>query len=125
MSKFTHHIFVCNKCKPPKHLRDSKHDPAKLRAALKKEIKRLGLKAQVRANDSGCLDQCDDGQVVVIYPQAIWYGGVTEGDAERIIHETILEGKVLEDLQISSEKLRCGKAAKKMESDSSAPSPSS
>ena len=77
MSKFTHHIFVCNKCKPPKHLRDGKsHDSGKIRAALKKEIKRLGLKAQVRANDSGCLDQCDDGQVIVIYPQAIWYGGL-------------------------------------------------
>lgn len=125
MSKFKHHIFVCNKCKPPKHLRDGKHDSAKLRAALKKEIKRLGLKAQVRANDSGCLDQCDDGQVVVIYPQAIWYGGVTEGDAERIIHETILAGKVLEDLRIPSERLKCGKAAKNAEPESSAPSPSS
>lgn len=123
MSKFTHHIFVCNKCKPPKHQRDGKHDSGKLRAALKKEIKRLGIKAQVRANDSGCLDQCDDGQVVVIYPQAIWYGGVTVEDAERIIQETILEGKVLEDLQIPDERLRCGKAAKKMDSDSSAPSP--
>ncbi|MHC2069930.1 (2Fe-2S) ferredoxin domain-containing protein [Bremerella sp. T1] len=126
MSKFTHHIFVCNKCKPPKHLRDGKsHDSGKIRAALKKEIKRLGLKAQVRANDSGCLDQCDDGQVIVIYPQAIWYGGVTEADVERIIHETILEGKILEDLQIPSEKLRCGKAAKKADSAPSAPSTSS
>jgi len=125
MSKFTHHIFVCNKCKPPKHLRDGKHDPSKIRAALKKEIKRLGLKAQVRANDSGCLDQCDNGQVIVIYPQAIWYGGVTEKDVERIIQQTILEGKVLEDLQIPIERLICGKAAKKMASESSAPSPSS
>ncbi|MBI1248909.1 (2Fe-2S) ferredoxin domain-containing protein [bacterium] len=113
MSKFTHHIFVCGKCKPHKNHPDRKsHDPAALRAALKKEIKRLGLKAQVRANDSGCLDQCDDGQVIVIYPQAIWYGGVTFKDAERIIHETILGGKILEDLLIPSERLGCGKAKK-------------
>ena len=125
MSKFTHHIFVCGKCKPPKHLRDGKHDPGKVRAALKKEIKRLGLKADVRANDSGCLDQCDDGQVIVIYPQAIWYGGVTEEDAERIIQETILAGKVLEDLVISPERLKCGKKAKSNDLASSESSPSS
>ncbi|RCS50631.1 (2Fe-2S) ferredoxin domain-containing protein [Bremerella cremea] len=113
MSKFTHHLFVCGKCKPSKRYGKGKtHDSGKLRAALKKEIKRLGLKAQVRANDSGCLDQCDDGQVVVIYPQAIWYGGVGVEDAERIIHETILAGNILEDLRIPDERLRCGKAKK-------------
>lgn len=113
MSKFTHHIFVCGKCKPSKRLGKGKtHDSGKLRAALKKEIKRLGIKADVRANDSGCLDQCDDGQVIVIYPQAIWYGGVGVEDAERVIHETILAGNILEDLRIPDEQLRCGKSKK-------------
>lgn len=122
MSKFTHHIFVCGKCKPSKRRRKAdSHDPGKLRAALKKEIKRLGIKADVRANDSGCLDQCDDGQVVVIYPQAIWYGGVGVEDAERIIHETILAGNILEDLRIPDELLRCGKAAKKDKSTAAEP----
>lgn len=126
MSKFTHHIFICGKCKPSKKFRDGRsHDSGKLKSALKKEIKRLGLKAQVRANDAGCLDQCDDGQVVVIYPQAIWYGGVAVEDADRIIHETILEGRILEDLQIPSEKLRCGKAAMQADSRSTAENPSS
>lgn len=117
MSKFTHHIFVCGKCKPAKHPQGGgKADkPGDLRAALKKEIKRLGLKADVRANDSGCLDQCDDNPVVVIYPQAIWYGRVTVADAERIIQRTILQGEILEDLRISPEALRCGKKSKRLE----------
>lgn len=119
MSKFTHHLFICNKCKPSKKFKDGRtHDPGKLRSALKKEIKRLGIKADVRANDSGCLDMCDDGQVVVIYPQAIWYGGVAVEDAERIIQETIVEGKVLEDLKIPDNRLKCGKKSKSASSDS-------
>lgn len=122
MSKFTHHIFVCGKCKPPKHVRgSSKADkPGDLRSALKKEIKRLGLKAEVRANDSGCLDQCDDNPVVVIYPQGIWYGRVTADDAERIIQQTIVQGEVLEDLLIPLDSLRCGKKASKLSSTPSA-----
>ena len=120
MSKFNHHIFVCGKCKPAKHPPGGgKADkPGDLRAALKKEIKRLGLKADVRANDSGCLDQCDDNPVVVIYPQAIWYGRVTAADAERIIQQTILKGEILEDLRISPEALRCGKKSKRLEAPS-------
>jgi (2Fe-2S) ferredoxin len=45
------------------------------------------------------------GPTVVIYPQAIWYGGVTLADVPRIVEETILHGRVLEDLRIPDEKL--------------------
>ncbi len=84
-------------------------ETGKLRSALKKEIKRLGLKANVRANDSGCLDLCKQGPAVVIYPQAIWYGGVTTEDAERIIQQTVVEGQILEDLLIPEDVLKCPK----------------
>jgi (2Fe-2S) ferredoxin len=67
---------------------------------LKAEVKRRGLTPLVRANKSGCLDQCELGPTVVIYPQAIWYGGVTLADVPRIIEQTVLQGKVLDDLQI-------------------------
>jgi len=43
----------------------------------------------VRANRAGCLDQCELGPTVVIYPQQIWYGKVTLDDVERIIDETV------------------------------------
>ena len=64
---------------------------------------------QVRANKAGCLDQCELGPTVVIYPQAIWYGGVQLGDVSRIIDETIIGGRILEDLLIPPEKLNCRK----------------
>ena len=57
----------------------------------------------VRANTSGCLEQCEHGPTVAIYPQGIFYGHVTLKDVSRIIEETILEGRILEDLLISEE----------------------
>ncbi len=104
MPKFTSHIFVC--CNAGSCDKDGKE---KLRSKFKKELKHRGLTPQVRANTSGCLDQCDLGPTVVIYPQAIWYGHVTEGDVSRIIEETIIGGKVLEDLLIPDEQLNCKK----------------
>jgi len=104
MPKFTSHIFVC--CKSGSCDKDGKE---KLRSKFKKELKHRGLTPLVRANTSGCLDQCDLGPTVVIYPQAIWYGHVTEDDVLRIIEETIVGGKVLEDLLIPDEQLNCKK----------------
>ncbi len=80
-----------------------------LRDAFKKEVKRRGLAAQVRANSAGCLDQCELGPTIVIYPQAIWYGGVKVTDVPRIIEETIIAGRVLDDLLIPDDKLNCHK----------------
>ena len=47
---------------------------------------------------AGCLDQCERGPTVVIYPQGIWYGGVQPDDVPRILDETVeVGGRVLED----------------------------
>jgi (2Fe-2S) ferredoxin len=104
MPKFTHHIFVC--CKKGSCDKDGKE---KLRDRFKKELKQRKLAPLVRANQAGCLDQCDEGPTVVIYPQEIWYGHVTPDDVPRIIEETIIGGRVLEDLLIPDEKLNCKK----------------
>ena len=111
MPLFTHHIFVCCNRREPGHSRgccDPEGTEA-LRSAFKKEIERRGLKPLVRANYSGCLDQCELGPTVVIYPQAIWYGGVRPADVPRIVEETIIGGRILEDLLIPTEKLNCRK----------------
>ncbi len=58
---------------------------------------------------AGCLDQCESGPVVVLYPQAIWYGGVTPDDVERILDETVIGGRVIEELRIPDERLNSKK----------------
>lgn len=112
MAEFTHHIFVCCNQREPGSSRGC-CDPdgsEALRNAFKVELKKRKLGPLVRANKAGCLDQCELGPAVVIYPQAIWYGGVTLADVPRIIDETVVGGKILEDLLIPPEKLNQAKA---------------
>lgn len=107
MTAFTHHIFICGNQRSPGHARGC-CDPEgteQLRNAFKTEVKRRGLNPLVRANKAGCLDQCELGPAVVIYPQGIWYGKVRLEDVSRIIDETIVGGRILEDLLIPNELL--------------------
>jgi (2Fe-2S) ferredoxin len=60
-----------------------------LHAFFKKEVERLGLKGIVRANKAGCLDQCEYGPSVVIYPEGVWYWVGKEADVTEI-----MEGKM-------------------------------
>lgn len=107
MPAFTHHIFICCNRREPGHARGC-CDPdgsEALRNAFKVELKKRDLGPLVRANKAGCLDQCELGPTVVIYPQAIWYGHVQPSDVPRIIDETIIGGRVLEDLLIPDDEL--------------------
>lgn len=109
MAAFTHHIFVCCNRRSPGHARGC-CDPdgaERLRELFKSEVEKRGLTPLVRANRAGCLDQCELGPTVVIYPQAIWYGRVQPSDVPRIVEQTILGGQVLEDLLIAEELLNC------------------
>jgi (2Fe-2S) ferredoxin len=107
VSKFTSHIFVCCNQRQPGHRRGccDADGSEKLRNLFKAEVKRRQLTPQVRANKAGCLDQCECGPTVVIYPQQIWYGNVQPDDVSRIIEETVIGGRILEDLLIPDEVL--------------------
>jgi len=107
MAKFTHHLFICCNQREAGHRRGS-CDPAgaeALRNKFKIEAKKRGLSPEVRANKAGCLDQCELGACMVIYPQEIWYGKVQLDDVERILDETVINGRILEDLAIDEDQL--------------------
>jgi (2Fe-2S) ferredoxin len=109
MPAFTHHIFICGNRREPGNSRGCCDPEGKdaLRDAFKSELKKRKLGPLVRANKAGCLDQCELGPTVVIYPQAIWYGNVQVSDVPRIIDETIVGGRILEDLVIPAAQLNC------------------
>ena len=95
MPKFEKHIFVCGNQRPAGHPRGC-CDPqaeARLQKLFKQKLAERGLKGRVRANQSGCLDQCEHGPNLVVYPDAVWYGHVTEADVDEIIESHILGGK--------------------------------
>ena len=73
---------------------------ARLRS-LEEAARALGEgRTGVRANMAGCLDQCEHGVTVVIYPEAVWYGGVTAADVPEIMDRHIGKGEIVERLRI-------------------------
>jgi len=105
MPKFERHIFVCGNVRPAGHPRGC-CDPsgqAELQKRFKQKLAELGLKGKVRANQAGCLDQCEHGPNVVIYPEAVWYGGVTLADVDEIVTSHVLAGQPVERLMLRDE----------------------
>ncbi|MGA9121110.1 MAG: (2Fe-2S) ferredoxin domain-containing protein [Bacteroidota bacterium] len=103
MSRYQRHVFVCINERPPQHPKDCCHNKGseEIREVLKAEVKRRGLGKIVRANTSGCLDACQYGPSMVIYPEGIWYGGVKKEDIPEIVDRTIIRGEVIQRLLIN------------------------
>jgi (2Fe-2S) ferredoxin len=98
MPLFEHYLFICTNERDGSAARPSclPRGSKKLKSDFKDAIKEAGLKHRVRANESGCLDQCEHGPVVVVYPEAVWYGNVQIGDVEEIVREHLVKGKPVE-----------------------------
>ena len=75
---------------------------SKLRAYAKARIKELGMSGEgrIRINTAGCLDRCNEGPVLVVYPEDCWYTFVDEQDIEEIIQEHLINGRVVKRLLI-------------------------
>lgn len=103
MPPFERHIFVCCNQRPPDHPRGCCDPDAgdHLQKVFKKALAERGLNRRVRANRSGCLDQCEHGPTVVVYPDAVWYGGVTEADVAEIVDSHIVNGAPVERLRLA------------------------
>ena len=102
MSYYKHHVFFCLNKRDPPEACCANHDAESLQSYAKKRIKQLGLagKGAVRINKAGCLDRCEEGPVLVVYPEEIWYTYVDREDIDEIIHEHIENGRVVERLKI-------------------------
>ena len=100
MPHFERHIFVCENERAADHPRGccSAKGSREVRARLKRLIHEHGLQDRMRANQSGCLDQCERGVTVVVYPEGVWYGGVTVDDVDEIFHRHLVNGEVVERL---------------------------
>ncbi len=102
MSFYEHHVFFClNRREPPRaccacHNSEAMKDYAKQRV---RELK-LDGPGKVRINVAGCLDRCEEGPVIVVYPEEVWYTYVDREDIDEIIDEHLVHGRVVERLRI-------------------------
>ena len=106
--KFKKHIFICTNDRGEDSSRKScgSCGGMDLRKELVKMINDNGLKGKVRANKSGCLDVCEYGPAVVIYPEGHWYLGVEKKDLKRIFDNSIISNKPATELIADDSQLK-------------------
>lgn len=103
MSWYSHHVFFCT------NRREAGTRPCcavagaeALRDYAKKRVKKLGLNGagRVRINNAGCMERCEQGPAMVVYPEGVWYTYASEADVEEIIQRHLIGGEVVERLLI-------------------------
>jgi len=93
---YSSHVFVCTNERPAGHPRGccKAKGSEKLRDYMKARAKELGLKS-VRINSAGCLDRCELGPTMVIYPEGVWYAPKSSADIDEILTTHLIgEGRV-------------------------------
>lgn len=102
MSHYKHHVFFCTNQRDNGEKCCQDAGAQALRDYAKKRCKTLGIhgEGQVRINNAGCLDRCEEGPVIVVYPEETWYTYVDREDIDEIIDEHLLNGRVVERLKI-------------------------
>ena len=103
MSHFDKHVFFCTNQREDGGDCCGNHGAQKARDYVKNKVKELGLSShqnRIRINSAGCLDRCDEGPVIVVYPEGIWYTYVDESDLVEIIKEHLKNGRIVERLKV-------------------------
>ncbi|GGY13575.1 (2Fe-2S) ferredoxin domain-containing protein [Paludibacterium paludis] len=102
MSYFEKHVFICCNQRAEGEGCCNNFGASELLAYMKDRVKALGLagEGRIRVNKSGCLGRCDDGPVIVVYPEETWYTFVDREDIDEIIDEHMVGGRVVQRLKI-------------------------
>lgn len=101
---YRRHVFCCTNVRPMGHPRGccSEKGAVPLRNYMKIRAKELGLDG-VRINAAGCLDRCELGPTMVIYPEGVWYRYDSEADIDEILETHLRGGGRVERLLLKPE----------------------
>ncbi|HUL95610.1 MAG TPA: (2Fe-2S) ferredoxin domain-containing protein [Usitatibacter sp.] len=102
MSFYKHHVFFCTNRRDAPETCCATHDAEAMRKYAKGRVKELGLSGpgQVRVNQAGCLDRCEEGPCIVVYPEGVWYTYVDKQDIDEIVEEHLVNGRIVGRLRI-------------------------
>ena len=99
---FEHHVFFCLNQREGGEACCMNNGAESAFDHMKARVKTLGLNGEhkARINRAGCLDRCDEGPLMVVYPEAIWYTFVDNADIDEIIDSHLINGQIVERLKI-------------------------
>lgn len=93
------HVFICTNQRPAgARVCCGEAHGMELVAAFKKLIKDKGLSVEIRAQKTGCLEACEAGPSLVVYPEGVFYGRVQLADVEEIVNEHLENDRKVERL---------------------------
>jgi (2Fe-2S) ferredoxin len=102
MPSLQRHVFVCINERAADNPKGccKRRGGDEVRDRLKAELAARGLSKIIRANNAGCLDQCEHGVTVVVYPEQVWYGNVTVDDVREIVDKHLIGGEIVTRLAL-------------------------
>jgi (2Fe-2S) ferredoxin/predicted O-methyltransferase YrrM len=98
MEPFRFHVFLCDQQKPDGVPCCTARGSVQLLETLRREINARGLEDEVQVTTCGSLGLCEHGPNLIVYPEGIWYSGVTPADVPEIVRSHFQEGTPVERL---------------------------
>ncbi len=100
--KYEKHLFICTNQRPEgARISCGEAHGLALVSAFKKAILHHGLHTEIRAQRTGCMETCELGPSVVVYPEGIFYGHVALTDVDEIVTEHLINNRVVERLKLT------------------------
>jgi len=97
MSGLPRDVFICVNARPSDHpLGCCRAKGAiEVRNTLRSELTKRGLSTTIHTTNTRCLDHCEHGVTIVVYPEQVWYGHVTADDIPEIVEKHLIGGEVV------------------------------
>ena len=99
---FEKHVFVCENKRSDEHPRQccSRNTKYDIKMLFKKELEKEN-NSNIRVNSVGCLDFCEQGPTIVIYPEGVWYSIKNpKEDIPKIVKEHLINGNIVKNCLI-------------------------
>jgi len=95
MAKPDKHVFVCRNLRPEGSVKPSceRRGAAEVFEMFKKARAEAGISKTTKLTKVQCFGKCEHGPNAVVYPDGVWYCGLTEDDAAEIVREHLLNGR--------------------------------
>ena len=93
MEPFHFHLFVCTQQKPEGVPSCPASGSLAVLEGLDREVQKRGLRPDLQLTTCGCMGLCNEGPVMVVYPEGVWYRRVQPSDVSEIVDAHLLHDK--------------------------------